>query len=204
MLRISLSAIIIVLFFGGCASIKPYPRQKRYLVAILKIQNRTKEKNMDTNLGVIRDLLLTELYRYQRVRLIERDRIDAVLKEQALGQSGIINTKKAMNIGQMLGADGVLIGHVSHIKDNMQELKFSKGANRFLSIIITLSARIIHVRTGEILSTALIRQKSSAIEIVVGSTKTGKIDRGVIISKIIYEGGKKLAHDLARHIPPRN
>ncbi len=39
------------------------------------------------------------------MRLIERSRIDALLAEQEIGQSGVIDPPKAIEAGKLLGAE---------------------------------------------------------------------------------------------------
>src|SRR4051812_13397013 len=48
-----------------------------------------------------------------QLTLLERARIDAVLKEQALGQGGLVDPATAARVGQLLGAQVVVIGRLA-------------------------------------------------------------------------------------------
>ncbi len=59
----------------------------------------------DTDIGQ----LICALSRYGFIRLIERDRIDIVLREQSLGQIGVVNEATAAKTGRVLGAEIIVI-----------------------------------------------------------------------------------------------
>ena len=66
------------------------------------------------------------------LQVIERSQLERVLKEQKLGYSGLINPASAKKIGQLLGAEGMMLGTVSGMGDS-----------------ITLNARLVDMETGD-------------------------------------------------------
>jgi hypothetical protein len=52
-----------------------------------------------------------------RVELVERNRLDAVSQEQKLGASGLIDDATAASIGNIAGAQAVLVGTLTSFKD---------------------------------------------------------------------------------------
>lgn len=66
------------------------------------------------------------------MQVVERDQLEKVLKEQKLGYSGLINMNTAKKIGQLLGAQGMILGTVSDMGDN-----------------ITINARLVDIEFGK-------------------------------------------------------
>ncbi len=69
------------------------------------------------------------------MQVVERDQLERVLKEQKLGYSGLINTNSAKKIGQLLGADGMLLGAINDMGNS-----------------ITINARLVDMETGKTVS----------------------------------------------------
>ncbi len=59
------------------------------------------------------EILKSNLVRTQLFDLVERERIDAILKEQALQKSGCTDTECAIQIGQLLAAHKILFGTIA-------------------------------------------------------------------------------------------
>ena len=70
-------------------------------------------------------------------KVVERSKIDEILKEQKLQMSGIIDKKYLIDIGEMLGAELIVLGNVGKVGN-----------------IYTVSARIVNSKTAEILRSA--------------------------------------------------
>src|SRR5512139_2622372 len=49
------------------------------------------------------DILITELVKTGKFIVVERDRLDKVMEEQKLGQSGVIDPATAAQVGKVLG-----------------------------------------------------------------------------------------------------
>lgn len=61
----------------------------------------------------VSDILVNKLVESGRYTVIERSRIDAVLREQNFGASGRVDAATAAQIGQILGVDVVIIGSIT-------------------------------------------------------------------------------------------
>lgn len=93
----------------------------------------------------ISDLVVTELLRLGRYKIVERGQISKVLGETELALAGV-STSKAMEVGQMTGAEAVIVGSVSEY-----EMAAYKG-RRYPSV--GLSLRCIDSSSGEIIWSA--------------------------------------------------
>jgi len=61
----------------------------------------------------LQDMLTTALFQSKRYRVVERQALDAVLKEQKLGQAGVVSQKTAAKVGAVKGADILVIAAVT-------------------------------------------------------------------------------------------
>ncbi|MDB4950016.1 MAG: putative Histone acetyltransferase [Gemmatimonadetes bacterium] len=60
-------------------------------------------------------MLATEMSRNPRVRLVERDRIQALLGEQRLSLSGVADAATAVRVGRLLGAQYMVLGSYADV-----------------------------------------------------------------------------------------
>lgn len=88
-----------------------------YKIAVLpfddgSIKDRWWGRNWDVGKG-ISDELVTELLNTNQFRLIEREQIDKVLKEQNFGMSGRVDANSAAKVGKVLGVQYLVMGRVT-------------------------------------------------------------------------------------------
>lgn len=88
----------------------------------------------------------TYLLRLKGYSMIDRGALDQVIKEQKLTQTGIIDQEKAVEIGKLLGAEGVVLGTVTEYTPRNYLL--------FPPAKVSLTARLINTKTGEVEWTA--------------------------------------------------
>jgi TolB-like protein len=61
------------------------------------------------------DRMVAQLVELRRFRVIERTKLDEVLKEQRLQVSGVVDEQAAVDVGRVAGADAIILGSVSII-----------------------------------------------------------------------------------------
>lgn len=121
----------------------------------------------------VSDLLTNQLADSNVYTLIERSQIATVLAEQNLGASGRIDANTAAQVGQILGADAVVIGSITRFNLEENETGGSilgiGGGRRRHQAEVQLTARFVNTTTGEIIATAqgegTARQDSGAVSI---------------------------------------
>lgn len=91
---------------------------------------------------ILTERFRTELAARNAFRLVERDRMDEILREQGLQKSGCTSTECAVQTGRLLGVRSTITGSISH-----------------LGTTWSVSAREIDVETGEILRTGVVDQQ---------------------------------------------
>ncbi|MDY6792831.1 MAG: FlgO family outer membrane protein [Thermodesulfobacteriota bacterium] len=105
--------------------------KKRMRIAVLDFANTSGEKTRFD--GYIADTIVSELSKYS-LTLLERKRLKMLLKEHALSQSGVIDSKKALKMGMLLPLDAIVSGSYTHMGHS-----------------VVINGRFIHVGSGEIL-----------------------------------------------------
>jgi TolB-like protein len=93
-------------------------RNPRYLrFAVLPFE-AVDADSKDKGLGlVVTDVLATTLLRDHRLALVERARLNAVLGEMALQQTGVTDDSKAAEVGKIANADVLILGQVALLGD---------------------------------------------------------------------------------------
>jgi TolB-like protein len=85
----------------------------------------------------ISEMLTTSLINSNRFKVIERAQLDKVLQEQALGQTGALDSETAVVVGKIMGLDAVVVGSVSKLASQYEA-----------------DARILNVESGEAITAA--------------------------------------------------
>jgi len=103
-----------------------------YLIAVAQFQGP------DADLArTITETVTQDLAASGKLRLVERAQIQQAEEEMGLGQTGLVDAKTAPKLGQMVGADHVLVGSFDAI-----------------GTVVSLRARLVKVETGEIVGGA--------------------------------------------------
>lgn len=105
-------------------------------LAVLYFDNEcvTDRERLDPFQKGIADTLTTDLGRLGRLQVVERERLDALLSEMKLQQSGLADPATAAKIGKILGVQALLMGSYTAIGG-----------------MIRIDARIVEVETGLVL-----------------------------------------------------
>lgn len=90
------------------------------------------------------DMLRTAFVKTRRFEMVERIDADAWLKEQGLGDTGVIDASTAQQMGTALGADYIIYGSIAEAVDEDRD----RGDEKLYRINVDLS--IVHAKTGEI------------------------------------------------------
>lgn len=124
-------------------------------IAVLVFKDKTKESPYKGDVGSMAiDQMISLLVNSDRFQVIERERLDEILKEQNLGKEGIVDQATAAKIGKILGAELIFTGAVTN-----WEVKVTKTGTwaliigtdkKELNIDLAVDGRIIDTTTGTI------------------------------------------------------
>ena len=98
-------------------------------VAVTYFQDDTPDKSMRAFQKALAAMVITDLSKIQSLKVVERMRLQALLQEMKLGQTGIVDQKTAPRVGRLLGAETLLVGSLSKgsIKAYTSVTSTSKG-----------------------------------------------------------------------------
>ncbi|AUC61927.1 CsgG family porin [Cyanobacterium sp. HL-69] len=137
--------------------------QERLTIAVMDFDYSSLSNARNLNLidGAARgvsDVVAGELVDTRKYRVIERSRLNDVLNEQGLTDSGLVDPGTAAQIGRLLGAELIMVGSITQF--DLQErgtgfglFGFSLG-NQTKKALVTLNTRVINSTTGEIVMSA--------------------------------------------------
>ena len=102
----------------------------------------------------VSDVLYQSLYEQKKFRLLERQQIEQILKEQNFGTGGRIDPSTAPQLGKLLGAEYILFGNVTefHVKSNKVRISVLWVYANIASVKI--NGRLVSTKTGEMVALA--------------------------------------------------
>lgn len=92
------------------------------------------------------DLFISTFVEQRRVMVVEREKIDSILKEQSLQVSDLVNEKTAVQVGMLSGAQIIVVGNVSPVAD-----------------MFLISARAIEVESGKVVAAGSVKVKREGL-----------------------------------------
>ena len=154
-------------------------------IAVLEFENKAEAaRSWWRNQGAeaMQDVFVTELVKSGKFRVIDRERLDALMREKNLALSGDLDPSTAVQAGKLLGVEYFLVGAVTeygatdtgaHGRSRRGLPGFRAGKKTFVA---AANARIINAETGEILWADDARAEDSNFTLSIGGFGGG-VDR---------------------------
>jgi len=134
-----------VLFGGGLFLLAPASASADSIVAVVTyFDNTAEDKSLDPLRKGLADMLMTDLGGSTEVRLVERARLEDLLKEIKLGDGPFLDPSTAQKMGRGLSADLIVTGAFLSMDPTMR-----------------IDARVVMVETGEVLFSTKVEGSSS-------------------------------------------
>ena len=215
--------LVLTICFIGFLSVVGHAADKKR-VAVMNFDFGTVQQwwsaNWDIGKG-ISDLIVNELVTAGTYRVIERNRLDEILTEQDLGESGRANPASAARVGKILGVNAMIVGSITQFGTE----KKKKGIGGAFSKIggfgggsygtqkgkakVAIDARIVDTTSGEILAVAKGTGESSRSGLMLGGyggrgggTGAGSVDmtssdfRETILGEAVAQAAQQLSQQL--------
>jgi curli biogenesis system outer membrane secretion channel CsgG len=127
----------------------------RVRVAVIDFENNSNWTSWGPQLGAAAaDQIVGGLVRDGGFILIERARLEAILAEQSLGQSGAVDPSTATRLGGLLGVQLIVTGAVTQFSIETKSVGLGPARVTFTEAESILDVRLIDTSTGEILVVA--------------------------------------------------
>jgi TolB-like protein len=110
MKKIPIFTVILLAIFVTSTNVLAAERKKT--LAILDFSNNSlvdKEKQASLSQGLA-EIMITELSKIQSLQLVERQKINSLIQEMQLSQSGMISDAAGVQVGKLLGAHFLVFG----------------------------------------------------------------------------------------------
>lgn len=112
---------------------KPETHKADVVIAILPFRNNSADRSLDATGGTLAELISARLAGRRGFKLVERQRIEDVMKEMKLGMLGAVDQATAVQVGRLVGANVMGFGSFQTLGQK---------------VLVTL--RLVKVETGEI------------------------------------------------------
>jgi curli biogenesis system outer membrane secretion channel CsgG len=97
------------------------------------------------------DILITELTKSGKFIVVERDKMDKILDEQKLGQTGAIDPTTAARVGKILGLNAIVTGSISQFGVKSEGKDFLVTQSKQQIVECTVDIRVVDAETGQVL-----------------------------------------------------
>lgn len=173
---LALCAVVAVALVAGA--------QDKPRIAVLEIKNKADNQYWWHGGGeAAQDVFVTELVKSGRFRVVERERINAIMQEKGLVVSGDVDPSTAMQIGKLLGVEYLLAGAVTEYGEDSTNVR-TPGVRRLPGVSVgkktftaAMNCRVFDVSTGEIVWADEARHEEGNAQVFVGGFGGGKNDR---------------------------
>jgi len=119
-------------------------------LAVMDFKNNSSVFRYDRLEGAIPEMLKTELSHYPEIAVVERSKIESILKEQALAQAGVIENETAQKVGQLAGAEYIITGEINRIGNQLR-----------------IDAHLLKVASGQVLGEKITGRNIESVEPMV-------------------------------------
>lgn len=133
---IRLLAVLLICSAAGAGWAAQEPEGKRTLAVLDFDNNSLKDKaELEPLSKGLADMFITELSKVETFQIVERANLQKIIEEMKLGQSGVIESSAAQEVGKMLGAQNLILGSFMMMLDGK----------------LRIDARLVEVETGRTL-----------------------------------------------------
>ncbi len=174
--------LAISVFIVGCAPTQTSPapdiqkaQQPQYdgpiqNVAVLNVtdQYRIPREFLEIFEGLVEQGFFKNAYLRSRFNLIERSRLSAVIREQGLALSGIVNSEEQVKLGKLLGAQYILLASLSGLRSqDAGGLSLPGIAVSGKNIWATVNLSLVDVESGKVVAKVL-KEKNKMVPSAMG------------------------------------
>ncbi|MRR09763.1 hypothetical protein EG831_06770 [bacterium] len=180
MKRFILAAVALSLVFAVVATAQEKTGGLKKRLAVMDFEDKTGHGGWHIGSGMA-DMLTTALVKSGKFMVIERQQLEKVMKEQALGQTGAVTAQSAAQVGKLLGVELMVMGSVNEFGE--KESKVGGGVGGRLSgklggfnrvgvesktARVGTDIRLVNTTTGEIVAAEGIAEEETKKGLDVG------------------------------------
>lgn len=126
-------SLLVILFTGNV-----FAQQRTIAVLYFENNSLAKKADFDPLCKGMADMFITEFGKIAQFQVVERSQLQQLIEEMKLGQSGLLNSETAQQVGKLLGAQNLVLGSFMHMFDGT----------------LRIDLRLVEVETGLTLKAA--------------------------------------------------
>lgn len=112
---------------------------EKIVLSVMYFDNNSKTPSLDWLRKGLADMIITDISKTKQIQIVQRENLQKVLTEQKLALSGLIDKNSAVKVGELLGANVILMG------------SFAKIENK-----IRVDGQLVNAENAEIINTATV------------------------------------------------
>lgn len=176
-------------------------------VAVIEFKDKTQHYSWYRAGEAAQDMLVTELVKSGKYRVIDREQLAAIMQEKNLSLSGEIDPKTAVKAGKLLGVEYLVTGALTELGvadrgarvPGMFGLPSVKVGSQKMDAAI--DARMISTTTGEIVWADSAKESTSDAQVYVAGAGGGVNDKGKL-DRVLRPVVVKLAESMSKVSAP--
>ncbi|MEM1245019.1 MAG: CsgG/HfaB family protein [Acidobacteriota bacterium] len=181
--KLTISAVIVALAIALAA---PAAAQDKPRIAVIEFKAKA-DGNWyswwrNGGAAAAQDVFVTELVKSGKFRVIDRERLDAIMREKNLALSGDVSADTAVQAGRLLGVKYLLAGSITEYGASTAS-GGGPGVGGLPSVRVgrkkfsaAMNARLIDAETGEIIWADEGRKSTKSVKVRVGGFGGGASD----------------------------
>lgn len=199
---LALCAALLLAVFAVPSLTQAASKSDKPRVAVLEFKNKADNQWWwHGGAEAAQDVFVTELYKSGKFIVVEREQLEALMREKGLTLSGDVDPATAVRVGKLLGVNYLLTGSVTEygVTDKGAH---SGGIGRLpsfgvgkRSFVAALNARLIDTSTGEIAWADEASAEESSVKVSVMGTGGG-VDDDRMFDKVMKPCIQKLVASL--------
>jgi len=99
-------------------NLDPYGFNEKFLVGVVPFNNPSGDPDADRFTDSLVGQMISELDENGRFRVIERERLESLLKESEFSLSDLADSSNAAEIGKLLGVDALCFTNIAEVNEN--------------------------------------------------------------------------------------
>jgi len=170
---------------------------------IVKSERGTWSVETQKETSVLTDKFITALIKTNKIKIVERDKLDTVMKEFALTQAGITSPEHSQKIGKLLGADYLLHGSISMFDADIKHtaIPYTDNFNKIIMAQMAVDIRLVKTETGQIVTAETTNERIEKKEIVAQKQWDKEFPQG-IIEELLRKTVNSLVNSIIDEIYP--
>jgi curli biogenesis system outer membrane secretion channel CsgG len=194
------SVVVILAISLLLATVVGAMAQRKTRIAVLRFEDQTQTHwwQPDKLGDAAADVFMTELLNTGKFSVIERARLNDILKEHNLVAQGAVTPQSAVELGKLLGAQLMVVGSVTEFGTEVHGARFRGIGGSVATYRCMIDVRVINVETSEILYADRQGSNYRGVAVGINSFEAGRdADYGKVAGATMSGAVTKLVEGLA-------